>query len=201
MGFLAKLFGKKESPQNSITLQLNDRCGPILRGQMYREPLDTFLQSKKIGEVEGGGSQIKENGEISYCDLELILNADIDSAIEDIKSEIERIEVPKGSLIIIDENRTVPVGNLIGVGIYFKYTEVPEDVINEMDMDAFWDGIEEAIGTKGRYHDFWQGEEQCALYFYGSNEEEIITAVKNKLNGHPFEPFIEPIVQPTSMAN
>ncbi len=191
-------FFKKE-PQKDIkiiTLQLNDRCAPIVRGEVYREPLDNFLEGKGLGEVEGGGTQLEESGERAYCELEIIIENESDFIVEDLEKEIERIGVPKGSSLILDEQNSIPLGTLEGVGVYFRYMEAPEQLFDEIDMDDFWDGIDEAIKPYGEYRDNWQGEKKAVFYYYGKNAEMIMKSVKEKMVGHPFEDYIDPTLLP-----
>ena len=188
-------FFKKESQKENIkviTLQLNDRCSPITRGQMYREPLDKYMELKGLGEVEGGGTQLEKSGERAYCELEIMIENESAFNIEELKTEIERIGVPKGSYLILDDETIFPLGTLEGVGVYFRYMEAPEKLFDEIDMDDFWDGIDEAVKEYGKYHDNWQGSEIAVFYYYGLNAELILKKITEKMVGHPFESYIDP---------
>ena len=55
-----------------VIARLNDRAQPVDRGELYEDPLQELLAANAWGEVSGGGSQLSEQGEIQFCDIEIL---------------------------------------------------------------------------------------------------------------------------------
>ena len=53
--------------------KLNARIMPLDRGDRYEDPLIEALAANGYGEVTGGGTGQSENGEISYCGIDIDL--------------------------------------------------------------------------------------------------------------------------------
>lgn len=46
-----------------VVARLYEHIGPIDRGERYEEPLHAILESRGLGQVTGGGSQLNEIGQ------------------------------------------------------------------------------------------------------------------------------------------
>ncbi|MGE5671887.1 MAG: hypothetical protein ACM31E_10610, partial [Fibrobacterota bacterium] len=73
---LISLFGCNKTSEKktiSVTAQINQPVMPIQRGEIYEDPLFNALAEKQLGETTGGGSMLKESGEINFVDIEIEL--------------------------------------------------------------------------------------------------------------------------------
>ena len=59
--------------RNLAYAKLNARILPLDRGDRYEDPLIAALAENCYAEVTGGGTGQSENGEISYCGIDLDL--------------------------------------------------------------------------------------------------------------------------------
>ena len=59
------------SDRHFVLARITEHVEPIERGERYEEPLADFLKEHGLGEVTGGGSQLTQDGEIEFADVEL----------------------------------------------------------------------------------------------------------------------------------
>ena len=180
-------------------LRVNDPCGPIIRGELYRKPLDDLLEREGLGEVCGGGTQLSQSGAPVFCELELSVELAAEDGIEKLRGLIDRIGVPKGSLLVVDENQTIPVGNLEGVMLNYRYNEPPDEVYESVDMEEFHKSIGQGIEGAGKAHDEKQGAELYQIYFYGQSGMALNEAIAKFLSGHILEKYINIVLLSTDL--
>jgi len=154
------------APPILIVAQINEKLGPLDRGDRYEDPLDIILKEKGIGAVSGGGTQLSELGEIMYCDVEIELAGDRADALPLVKEALESLGAPLGSKLI-SETSELPIGHMEGLALYLNGTDLPDEVYETSDVNDLVDEIERALGTAGRLSGDWQGPTETALYLYG----------------------------------
>lgn len=71
---------------------------PIDRGKKYEDPLDTFLKSKAIGKVTGGGSMQSKTGEIEWVGVDMELT-NPQKNIPAVVQKIRELGAPSGSFL------------------------------------------------------------------------------------------------------
>lgn len=54
-----------------VIAHLNDRAQPLDRGELYEDPFDHVLKQASLGAVTGGGTQLADDGEVAFCDVEI----------------------------------------------------------------------------------------------------------------------------------
>jgi len=177
------------------SIQINDKCGPMLRGEFYREPLEKFFKRNKLGEVTGGGTLLQENGQPAYCEIELSIKDETEEVVSEVKNKIDSI-TPKGSILYLENEQELPVGNLEGVALNLHFTKAPQELLDKTDFQALWDGVDKAIASAGKMHDTWEGPETFTIYYYGIDADKIISTVQEKLEGHEIGKYIEPVQLP-----
>ncbi len=178
-----------------LSIQINDKCGPMLRGEFYREPLEKFFKKNGLGEVTGGGTLLNNNGQPAYCELELVLKDESEEVVNEVKKKIDTI-VPKGSTLYFENDQEIPVGNLEGVAINLNFAKAPEELLDNTDFQEMWENIEEAVGTHGVSHDDREGKDVFTLYYYGLDAEKIIHIVNETLSDKDIGKYIEPVKLP-----
>ena len=166
-----------------LILQINDRCGPIARGEIYREPIEELFEEKNLGEVTGGGTQLAKEGGPLYCELELEVNDDSNSFIDELKLNLEKIGIPKGSKLFLENDTVIELGTLEGVGVSLNYENAPKSLLDEIDFEKFWEDIENVITPYGKYHYDWNGNGKVTVYYYGKNAEKIKNIVDEHKKG------------------
>jgi hypothetical protein len=133
-------------------------------------------KSAGLGEVDGGGSQLAENGEVSFAEVAMYL-ADLDRAVQLTKEMLESAGAPEGSeLIFMPEAARTPlaIGRMQSFALYLDGVSLPQQIYEELDFDAVLAEIKQALAQPiPALHDTWMGNEETALYFFGPDAEDM----------------------------
>jgi hypothetical protein len=167
-----------------LTVRINDKCEPIDRGDMYEDPLHDALEEKKLGEVTGGGSQLNENYNVEYCELEVCLTGNLEEAKKVIIETLEKVGLPKGSKILL-EKEEIPIGNHDVMAVHFDNLSLPNSVYEENDINDVLEEIENLLGDKGRRNSHRSGKEETIVYYGGISFETMKDAVSEFITNHP----------------
>jgi len=171
-----------------VTARLLEPIQPIARGERYEDPLHAALQKAGLGEVDGGGSQLAANGEVSFAEVAIYL-ADLDGAVQLTKDTLESAGAPAGSeLIFGPEAARAPlaIGRLQSLAVYLDGVGLPDQVYADLDFDQTLAEIEQALAQNGpALHDTWTGPEETALYFFGPDADEMFKRVEPTLRRIP----------------
>ena len=171
-----------------ITVQLNDRIGPIDRGLTYEDPLDDFLKRNAYGQVVGGGTFQNKSGEIVGCDIQIELssNGNNKPSIHNILDMFVELGAPKGSkLIFEDSQKEIEFGHLEGIAIYIDGKNLPESVYAESDINYVIAELNQILGYNGIASRNWQSSEWTALYYYGESFSEMTKRIDAFLKTYP----------------
>ena len=85
-----------ESPyQHCVVARMWEYIEPIARGGRYEDPLQNVLETKQIGEVTGGGTQLGVTSGIEFVDVEMYL-IDCDGAIQTVATALGELGAPVG---------------------------------------------------------------------------------------------------------
>lgn len=184
------LFKKKESKGKKdpeyIVVTINARIQPIHRGEIYEDPLDEILSINKVGEVSGGGTLQSQSGEIEYCDVEIKVNDTSDSAIDLIKSTLEKLGVPKGSRIKVEANDSeIEFGTLEGLAIYLNGTDLDAEVYANSDSNHVYSELDRLTQGNGKVFSYWQGPTETAFYLYGTSFSQMRSQISELVNNYP----------------
>lgn len=191
---LDKLFKSKSKTENNedsgnyLVATLNDKVMPIDRGDIYEDPLDTFLKENNYGEVTGGGTMQLETGEIEYCDVEICLYSEnIDKAI--VNKIIEKLEergAPKGSILLIEKTEEkILFGVTEGLGLYLDGINLSDEVYKNSNSEALATEIRKLANIKSDVLRYWQGNTETGLYFYGDSFENIQKSIESFVKTNP----------------
>jgi hypothetical protein len=169
-----------------VIARLNDRAMPLDRGDIYEDPLDDILQEKGIGEVSGGGTQLKPNGEIEYCDVEIDLVNVSAVTVSELTITLEKLGAPKGSKLLINGgNEEIPFGKLEGLAVYLNGTDLPKSTYKECDVNYVYSEFNRLLEGIGGVHSYWQGPTETALYLYGNSVEQMKSVLRDFLDTYP----------------
>jgi hypothetical protein len=195
---LKKIFGtlfknrrnKTESSDsdNYLVITLNDKIMPIDRGEVYEDPLDSFLKQMNYGEVTGGGTSQHETGEIEYCDIEVSLYPKrIDNeTIQQVINKLEELGAPKGSSVFVEKTgQKIPFGIKEGLAIYLDGINLSDEVYKNSDSVAIATEIRRLANIQSEVLRYWEGNSETALYFYDSSFEQIRKSIEDFVMGHP----------------
>jgi len=182
-----------------IVLQVNDKCRPLARGELYEEPLENFLKIGKVGKFIGSGTALKENIDPWYCELEFSVKDISNTAIEKLKEGIENIGIPKGSRLILEDNQEISLGTLEGVIVNLNYSNAPENILDETDFQLLWDGVATSVEPYGNYHDDVNRNGATSIYYYGNDAQLIIDSVQVQLSGHALKEYIDVLALPLTI--
>ncbi len=193
MNFLKKLFGNGKvelngSTYNFLIATINDKLNPIDRSVIYGDPLERFLKENNLGEVTGGGTMQRKNGEIEYIDIEIKLAAEDINEFQ-IKLIIEKLEslgAPKGSVLTVEKtDNNIEFGIKEGLGIYLDALNLGEDVYKNSDSLFLSTEIQKLTNDDSEIIRYWEGQSETALYFYGASFEKMNEAIKNFVSEYP----------------
>lgn len=171
-----------------LIVQLNDKIMPIVRGEIYEDPLDDFLRANKIGEITGGGTLQHQSGEIKYCDLEVLLLEERigKEVIEKIITKLEDFGAPKGSKLIVEKQKEIiDFGLLEGLGLYLDGVNLPDNVYLENDSNEVFEELNKILQIRSEVDRYWQGNTETAFYFYGTSYNNMRIAIEDFVNKHP----------------
>ena len=168
-----------------VLARMYEHIEPIDRGVRYEDPLQEALESKNLGRVTGGGSQLNERGAIEYGDVEIEL-ADLDGAVSLVVEALERAGAPEGSeLIALSDSRVLRgFGTHQCLAVFLDGTSLPDEVYQHLDFDAIVTEIGEAAGPDS-FRGFWQGEEETGLCYFGANADDMFARVEPVLRKLP----------------
>ena len=184
------LFKKKEKisevePQ-FIVVNLNARIQPMHRGEIFEDPLDEILSKASMGEISGGGTLQSESGEIENCDIEIQVLKSDEETVNTIKSELEKIGVPNGSKIIIEETDTeIKFGGLEGLALYLNGTDLDDEVYEQSDSNHVYSELDRLTEGIGRVYSYWQGPTETAFYLYGNSFSEMKSLISELVDNYP----------------
>ncbi|MFN8835802.1 MAG: hypothetical protein ACK50Z_11260, partial [Betaproteobacteria bacterium] len=81
-----------------VSARVYEHIEPINRGR-YEDPLHELLESRGLGRVTGGRSQLDANGGIAYAEIEVeVLN--LGDALRTVTEALERAGAPEGSELL-----------------------------------------------------------------------------------------------------
>lgn len=171
-----------------VTLHLNARFQPMHRHEL-EDALQSVLEAKKLGTVDGGGTLQMPSGEIKSCDIELMLKDGEEDILQQLASIVERFGVPRGSALLWVSSQEIsqekPVGNQEGLALYLNGTKLPAQVYQTCDINYVIEQMETLMEGCGRLYSWWEGPENTALYFYGESYEKMLAAVDGFLKEYP----------------
>jgi hypothetical protein len=173
------------APQHFILLHLNARLQPLDRAEHFEDPLQAAMEEADpgpIGEITGGGSQLAENFEIEYCDVEIAVHELSPATIEFLVRRCEALGAPKGSYLQIGETKH-PVGVNEGLALYLDGTSLPQEVYESSDVDFIMDELQRL--SEGRILSTWDGPTETALYLYGPSFSAMQASIAPFLASYP----------------
>jgi hypothetical protein len=174
-----------------VFVLLNHRVGPIERGERFEDPLNDRLEAEGLGEVTGGGTGQKENGEIEFVGIDVELTGDWDEGLRRIVEVLEAGGAPKGSELQIggededEEPRVVRFGKVEGIAVYLDGVGLPDEVYATTDADHVLSEIDRLCEGVGSVEAHWQGPTETALYVFGSSAAEMERRIQPLLASYP----------------
>jgi hypothetical protein len=169
-----------------VIARLNVRAQPLDRGEVFEDPLDQILQAAGTGRVTGGGTMLGEEGEIEFCDVEIMLPAATDAALGALRQALESLGAPRGSRLIWNDGANeLAFGTSEGLAVYLNGTDLPDSVYEECDLDRVYQEFGRLLGSEGRVVSHWQGPQETALYLYGPSADAMLSRIRPFLDSYP----------------
>ncbi len=165
-----------------LILHLNARFQPKHRFEL-EDALQEIFQENKAGEITGGGTSLKENGEIDSCDIEIDFRDD-GKSLEWLVNLLNTIGIPKGSVLHGIEP-SVNVGTLEGLAIYLNGTDLTEEIYKSCDINYVIEQLEQTMDGIGHMYSYRELDEFTALYFYGTSFLEMRERMNPFLSSYP----------------
>ena len=154
-----------------LSLKLNARLQPIHRFEL-EDALQEVLEGKRLGEVTGGGTAQKPDGEIAYCEIDIRLFSSETECVKRLVEALNRIGIPKGS-VLQGSQTELELGMLEGLACYLNAIDLPAETYRNCDINYVIEQMEHAIEGIGRLYSYWEGDTYTALYFYGISFAEM----------------------------
>jgi hypothetical protein len=168
-----------------VIVRLNVRAQPLDRGEVFEDPLDELLKAAGAGQVTGGGTMLGTDGEIEFCDVEIMVREATGAILDAIREALERLGAPKGSKLIWNGADELEFGALEGVAVYLNGTDLPDAVYEQSDVNVVYDEFGRLLGDEGRVVSHWQGPQETALYLYGRSVETMLARIRPFLETYP----------------
>ena len=193
--FWARLIGRKpDAPADGralltavVTARLNVRSIPEDRSFYYGDPLDAVLAERSLGEVTDGGTMFDTGtGRIEYTDLEIGLQDASAETLAVITDTLESLGAPVGSYLDVHaERRKIHFGRYEGLALAVARAAFrdPDDPAGE--VNALLTALEAGLGDAGAFRGYWEGEDDCELYFYGPAYEPMRAKIAAMAAAHP----------------
>jgi hypothetical protein len=124
-----------------VTATLWEYILPLDRGERYEDPLDEALG--ELGNIVGGGSQLSDECGIEFVDIEIEL-ANLDDALQIVKTTLERQGAPRGSQLRITDKKQeqiVEFGLCECVAVFLDGVGLPDEVYASADINELADQI------------------------------------------------------------
>ncbi|MDE7223395.1 MAG: hypothetical protein K2O34_06405 [Acetatifactor sp.] len=166
-----------------VTLKLNARFQPKHRFEL-EDALQEIMEKEQRGEITGGGTAQKPDGEIAYCDIEISLADEKTESVQWLAELLNRIGIPKGSVLQGVEPE-IEVGTLEGLGFYANGSDLPEEVYKSCDINYVIEQMEQAMEGIGSMYSYWEGKTYTALYFYGKSFAEMKKSIEPFVKSYP----------------
>ena len=143
---------------------------------------DELLVSNELGEVTGGSTFQKKNGEVYKCEIYIRLK---DEASFDIFLDlIKDVNFAKGSRVE-SSNRRVEVGDFEGLALYLNASDLSSDVYKNNNYDEVIADLCETLGEDGAFLGTNIIDKFFILYFYGNSYEIIKEKILPYLKDSP----------------
>lgn len=169
-----------------IIASLNARLQPLDRGDLFEDPLDYVLQQSGKGEVTGGGTQLGAQGEIEYCEIEMVVPQADEETIGLIVAALEKMGAPKGSVLKFEDSRPdMPFGQYEGLAVYLNGTDLPQSTYDECDVNVVYEEFEIRLEGIGHVQSYWEGPRETGLYMYGPSFVSMKEAIADFLESYP----------------
>ena len=169
-----------------VIARLNARAQPLDRGEVFEDPLSDILQAAGIGEVTGGGTMLGEDGEIAFCDLEIMVPEATDAVLGAIREALEGLGAPKGSRLIWNDGANeLEFGTFEGLAVYLNGTDLPDAVYEQSDASFVYEELGRLVGSEGRVVSHWGGPRETALYLYGRSAATMLARIRPFLDTYP----------------
>lgn len=165
-----------------LVLHLNARFQPKHRFEL-EDALQEILQKNGAGEITGGGTSLRPNGEIDSCDIEIAFFDGVKS-LEWLVRLLNSIGVPKGS-VLRGVEPPINVGVLEGLAIYINGTDLAAEVYKSCDINYAIKHLEQAVDGIGRMYSYRELSEFTALYFYGASFAEMKERMNSFILSYP----------------
>ena len=158
-----------------LIARLYESIQPMDRGDRYEDPLDAALNTRQVGTVTGGGSQLDEHGAIEFAEIEIELT-NLDDGLAVVVEALEQAGAPEGSEIRRGDTVIRQFGTQQCVAVYLDGISLPDEVYAELDFDALVETLTSAAGENS-FHGFSQGPEETGLFFFSPNAEDLFTRI------------------------
>lgn len=169
-----------------VIARLNNKTQPMDRGELFEDPLSEALEEFGLGEVTGGGTQLTKEGEVAFCDVEIVLPDESAESFAKITRILETCGAAKGSKLLVDDaDQEITFGSLEGLGVYLNGTDLPSNVYQESDVNFVYDELNRLIEGIGEVQSHWQGPTETALYLYGTSFAEMQLRIQPLVKTYP----------------
>lgn len=127
---------------------------------------DELLVSNSLGEVTGGATFQKKNGEVYKCEIYIKLNDE--SSLDSFLDLIKEVKFAKGSRVE-SRNKRIEIGDYEGLALYLDANDLSDDVYNNNYYDDLIIKLCENLGESGVFLGTNVFDKYFVLYFYGKD--------------------------------
>lgn len=186
LGRLLRGSAARDEGYSEIEVYLPVRIDGGRVGPIFSLPLARALSTAGLGTVAGHRLVLNDAGEVVGVGLSVRLVSRAGRAIDRVMRELERLDAPCGSSLIVNPNDPpITFGASEGLGLYLcrRVLRAVEDSATAH-LDVVADCID-AFGDLATYQGRAFLEKRVAIYFYGSNFNKMSNALAFVLETNP----------------
>ncbi|WP_282611223.1 hypothetical protein [Pelagibius sp. Alg239-R121] len=169
-------------------VNLNARLLPLDRSDLYEIPLDDFMEANGLGMVdmdEPAGSKMDEKGEVLNCHFSLRLTEVSDQVLEKITRYLEGCGAPRGSFLVLSDDRKIPFGVNEGLAIYIDASGSSDGDAWQGEIEKLRNELTQLLESDGQVQSSRELPNETALYLYGPSLDGMTTRVSPFLESAP----------------
>lgn len=180
---LGKLFGWGKAKKEPVfyTAQLNAPLMPMLRGDLFEDPLADMLEEAKLGSVVGGGTALTDQDNprgVAYADVEIEAVDSTSETRDKIIGLLNQLAAPKGSLLHgPSAGESHAFGHTEGIALYMNGTDLSDEVYETCDINDVIADIQQAMGDMRAFTAWHEGPQDTGLYFFGRSYAEMLAVI------------------------
>lgn len=181
-----------DTPRTVVQIHIPIRQDEESFQDLFVTRLQEALTISELGVVQSAERHLDEDeGEPLGATITLHLDEDLSAKqIEGFQTLLAQFGAPRGSVMEVhdvssDARSSHTFGTSRGLAVYLDGVNLDPKIYKKYDLDRAWDAVNNELGESGMAFGYHEGNTETAIYMYGANAEEMLTALAPLLQKHP----------------